>query len=189
MKAWIFILAVWSSWAQAIPATVDVRIDRYTYPPIIVHAGGREVHAGQYLGVMDRAPITAWCAELEQFLQFGTVQQYDVLAAVEVYDTQTALRLDQLLSWTNQNGQPKDAIESADIQVDIWRILSGSDPIGDYTAAPITVQAVLLHHANRQDLVTGYPLIAVPVGEPTPAIPLSLGVGFLCGYLATRRKP
>lgn len=183
---WFVIVATWATTSTA--ATVEVTIDRYTYPPIIVPAGARDVHAGQYLGVMDREPITAWCAELEQFLQFGTVQQYDVLLSEDVYGAETALRLAQVLSWTNNPGHPSDAIESAAIQVDIWRILAGADPIGDYTAAPITVQAVVLHHADRQDLVSSHPLLAVPVGEPTPAIPLSLGVGFLCGYLATRRK-
>lgn len=190
MKLLLFCLFCLANLASAAPTqTADVTIDRYTYPPIIIPAGGRDVHAGQYLGVMDRDPITAWCAELEQFLQFGTVQEYNILAAADVYGADTALSLAQLLSWTNHTGHPSDALESAALQVDIWRILAGADPIGDYTGTPITVRAAVLHHNTRQDLLIGQPLLAVQVDEPDPGIPLSLGIGFIAGYLATRRIP
>lgn len=189
MKALLCILAVWSSWAQAIPATVELRIDGYRFAPLIVQAGNRAVHAGAYYGVSGAEPVTAWCAELEQFLQFGTVQSYQVVPAAEVYGAETALKLAQMLSWTKQTGEPANAESSAAIQVDIWRILAGDEAIGDYSTEPITEEPLLFRHQNRQDLVISHPLLAVPVGEPTPAIPFALGVGFIAGYLATRRKP
>lgn len=189
-KAFCILAAFLSSLANATPvATVDVRIDGYRFAPEIVQVGNRAVHAGQYYGTMDREPFTAWCAELEEFLQFGSVNEYQIIPADEAYGAETALKLAQLLSWTKQTGQPTDASESAAIQVDIWSIQAGDDPQGDYSGALITERPIVLRHRNRQDIVSSYPLIAVPVGEPTPAIPFALGIGFIAGYLATRRKP
>lgn len=168
--------------------SVEVRMDHYTYPPEIVHAGNRDVHAGQYSGTIDRQSATAWCAELTQVMHFGTVQEYRVLSAEDAYGAETALKLSQLLSWANSTGKPSDAQESAALQLDIWRIQDGLDPIADYSAAPLNVRAVVLHHNDWQDLLKGEPAIAVPVSEPNPAIPLSLGIGFLVGYFATRRQ-
>lgn len=188
-KAFCILAAFLSSLANATPvATVDVRIDGYRFAPEIVHAGNRAVHAGQYYGTMDREPVVAWCGELEEFLQFGSVNEYQILTADEAYGAETALKLARLLSWTKQTGQPTNARESADIQVDIWSIQAGDDPQGDYSVALITEQPIVLRHRNRQDIVSSHPLLAVPVDEPDPGIPLSLGVGFIAGYLATRRK-
>lgn len=169
--------------------SVEVRMDHYTYPPEIVHAGNRDVHAGQYSGTIDRQPATAWCAELTQVMHFGAPQEYHAVPAEDAYGAETALQLSQLLSWTNSTGQPFDASSSAALQLDIWRILAGSAPEADYSAAPISVRAVLLHHNDWQDLLISEPSLAVPVAEPDPEIPLSLGIGFLVGYLATRRQP
>jgi hypothetical protein len=121
-------------------------------------------------------------------MHFGTVQEYHVMPAEAAYGAETALQLSQLLSWANSTGQPDDAQESAALQLDIWRIRAGLEPIQDYTAAPLNVRAVVLHHNDWQDLLKGEPAIAVPVSEPNPAIPLSLGIGFLVGYFATRRQ-
>lgn len=184
---WVWFFA---SLASASPIdTVDVRMDRYTYAPDIVHAGNADVHAGQYSGTIDRDPATAWCAELTQIMHFGTPQEYLVLTAEDAYGAETALKLSQLLSWANSTGKPDDAQESAALQLDIWRIQAGLDPLADYSAAPISVRAVVLHHNDWQDLLKGEPAIAVQVSEPNPAIPLSLGIGFLVGYLATSRHP
>ncbi len=185
-----FLFSIFASLAGAIQIdTVDVRMDRYTYAPDIVHAGNADVHAGQYSGTIDRDPATAWCAELTQIMHFGTPQEYLVLTAEDAYGAETALKLSQLLSWANSTGKPDDAQESAALQLDIWRIQAGLDPLADYSAAPISVRAVVLHHNDWQDLLKGEPAIAVQVSEPNPAIPLSLGIGFLVGYLATRRQP
>lgn len=190
MKTIFAFLFSFASLAGASPiGTVDVRMDRYTYAPDIVHAGNADVHAGQYSGTIDRDPATAWCAELTQIMHFGTPQEYLVLTAEDAYGAETALKLSQLLSWANSTGKPDDAQESAALQLDIWRIQAGLDPLADYSAAPISVRAVVLHHNDWQDLLKGEPAIAVQVSEPNPAIPLSLGIGFLVGYLATRRQP
>jgi len=185
-----FLFSIFASLAGASQIdTVDVRMDRYTYAPDIVHAGDADVHAGQYSGTMDREPATAWCAELTQIMHFGTVQEYRVLPAEDAYGAETALQLSQLLSWANSTGQPGDAQESAALQLDIWRIQAKLEPIQDYTAAPLNVRAVVLHHNDWQDLLIGEPAIAVPVSEPNPAALLLLGIGFLVGYLASRRHP
>jgi hypothetical protein len=185
-----FMFSIFVSLAGASPIdTVDVRMDRYTYAPDIVHAGNADVHAGQYSGTIDRDPATAWCAELTQVMHFGTPQEYRVLAAEDAYGAETALQLSQLLSWANSTGQPGDAQESAALQLDIWRIQAGFEPLGDYPAAPLGVRAVVLHHNDWQDLLIGEPAIAVPVSEPNPAALFLLGIGLLIGYLATRRQP
>jgi len=184
-----FLFSLFFSLAFANPVeSVDVRMYGYTYAPDIVRVGNSDVHAGQYYGTIDREPTTAWCAELTQVMHFGTPQEYRVLAAEDAYGAETALQLSQLLSWANSTGQPGDAQESAALQMDIWRIRAGLEPIQDYTAAPLNVRAVVLHHNDWQDLLKGEPAIAVPVSEPNPAIPLSLGIGFLVGYFATRRQ-
>ena len=185
-----FLFSIFASLAGASQIdTVDVRMDRYTYAPDIVHAGDADVHAGQYSGTIDREPATAWCAELTQIMHFGTPQEYRVLPAEDAYGAETALQLSQLLSWANSTGQPGDAQESAALQLDIWRIQAKLEPIQDYTAAPLNVRAVVLHHNDWQDLLIGEPAIAVPVSEPNPAALLLLGIGFLVGYLASRRHP
>jgi hypothetical protein len=185
-----FLFSIFASLAGASQIdTVDVRMDRYTYAPDIVHAGDADVHAGQYSGTMDREPATAWCAELTQIMHFGTPQEYRVLPAEDAYGAETALQLSQLLSWANSTGQPGDAQESAALQLDIWRIQAGFEPLGDYPAAPLGVRAVVLHHNDWQDLLIGEPAIAVPVSEPNPAALFLLGIGLLIGYLATRRQP
>lgn len=188
-KAFCILAAFLSSLANATPvATVDVRIDGYRFAPEIVQVGNRAVHAGQYYGTMDRNPVLAWCGELEQFLQFGSVNEYQVVLAEEVYGAETTLKLAQLLSWVKQTGQPTDASEAAEIQVDIWNILAGNAPQKDYSGAPITEQPIVLWNKNRQDIVSSNPLLSVPVEEPDPSIPFALGIGFIAGYLATRRK-
>ena len=184
-----FLFSIFASLAGASQIdTVDVRMDRYTYAPDIVHAGDADVHAGQYSGTMDREPATAWCAELTQIMHFGTVQEYRVLPAEDAYGAETALQLSQLLSWANSTGQPGDAQESAALQLDIWRIQAGFEPVQDYTAAPLSMRAVVLHHNDWQDLLRAEPAIAVQVSEPNPAGLLLLGIGFLVGYFATRRQ-
>lgn len=184
--AWL--ICCFAHLAMASPITAEVRMDRYTYAPEIVHAGDRDLHAGQYSGTIDREDATAWCAELTQWMQFGAVKEYQIVSAEDAYGAETALRLSQLLSWAYSADEPSNALSSAALQSDIWRIIDGALPIADYTSAPISVRAVVLHHNNWQDLLIGDPLVAVPVGEPDPGIPLSLGVGFIAGYLATRSR-
>ena len=184
-----FLFSIFASLAGASQIdTVDVRMDRYTYAPDIVHAGDADVHAGQYSGTIDREPATAWCAELTQIMHFGTPQEYRVLPAEDAYGAETALQLSQLLSWANSTGQPGDAQESAALQLDIWRIQAGFEPVQDYTAAPLSMRAVVLHHNDWQDLLRAEPAIAVQVSEPNPAGLLLLGIGLLVGYLASRQQ-
>ncbi len=161
--------------AVTLAETVSVAVDSYTFPPLIVQMPGVDVHAGQYQVRIDGQPDTAWCAEIEQFLQFGTTVEYQVLDADVVFGREIASQLDAILSYA-ATGHPIDARESANMQVDIWRASVGAPLSGLYNA-PLTVEAFVLHNNDRQDLIVGQPYVAVD--EPAPALLLALGLGLI----------
>lgn len=161
--------------AVTLAETVSVAVDSYTFPPLIVQMPGVDVHAGQYQVRIDGQPGTAWCAEIEQFLQFGTTVEYEVIDADVAFGRTIAGQLDAILSYA-ATGHPIDARESANMQVDIWRAVA-SEPLSGLYNAPLTVEAFVLHNNNRQDLVVGRPWVAV--NEPAPALLLALGLGLI----------
>ena len=161
--------------AVTLAETVSVAVDSYTFPPLIVQMPGVDVHAGQYQVRIDGQPDTAWCAEIEQFLQFGTTVEYQVLDADVVFGREIASQFDAILSYA-ATGHPIDARESANMQVDIWRASVGAPLSGLYNA-PLTVEAFVLHNNDRQDLIGGRPWVAV--NEPAPALLLALGLGLI----------
>lgn len=155
--------------------TIPVKLEQYTFSPLIVSMPGRDTHAGQYQGLIAGRPGTAWCVELGEFLQFGTGVGYEVLDADEVFGRAVAQTLDSILSY-EVLGHPIDARESANMQVDIWRTLVG-EPVSGLYNAPKTAEAFVLHNNDRQDLLVGRPWIAVD--EPAPGLLLLLGLGIL----------
>ena len=161
--------------AVTLAETVSVAVDSYTFPPLIVQMPGVDVHAGQYQVRIDGQPDTAWCAEIEQFLQFGTTVEYQVLDADVVFGREIASQFDAILSYA-ATGHPIDARESANMQVDIWRAIV-SEPLSGLYNAPLTVEAFVLHNNDRQDLIGGRPWVAV--NEPAPALLLALGLGLI----------
>lgn len=162
--------------AQPVVAeTVSAEISSYTFPPLIVQMPGVDVHAGQYQTRIDGQPDTAWCAEIEQFLQFGTTVEYTVIDADVSFGRSVAGQLDAILSYA-ATGHPVDARESANMQVDIWRAISG-DPLSGIYNAPLTVEAFLLHNNDRQNLIVGRPYVAIY--EPEPTILMVIGLGLL----------
>lgn len=161
--------------AGAQAETIPVKLEQYTFSPLIVSMPGLDTHAGQYQGVLDGRLGTAWCVELGEFLQFGTVVEYEVLDADEVFGKAVAQTLDSILSY-EVLGHPIDARESANMQVDIWRTLVG-EPVSGLYNAPKNVEAFILHNNDRQDLLVGRPWIAI--NEPAPGLLLLLGLGIL----------
>ena len=75
--------------------TIPVKLEQYTFSPLIVSMPGGDVHAGQYQGLIDGKTGTAWCVELGGFLQFGTGVGYEVLDADEVFGQTAAQVLDR----------------------------------------------------------------------------------------------
>ena len=155
--------------------TISVKLEQYAFSPLIVSMPGRDIHAGQYQGLIDGKAGTAWCVELGQFLQFGTTVEYEILDADAVFGPAVAQVLDSILSW-QVLGHPADARESADMQVDIWRTVIGELVSGLYNS-PLTVEAFVLHNNDRQDLLIGRPWVAVD--EPAPGLLIVLGLGLL----------
>ena len=155
--------------------TIPVKLEQYTFSPLIVSMPGRDVHAGQYQGLIDGKTGTAWCVELGEFLQFGTGVGYEVLDADIVFGQTAAQVLDSILSY-EAAGHPVDAQESADMQVDIWRGSIG-EPLSGLYNSPKTREAFILHNNDRQDLLVGRPWIAI--NEPAPGLLLLLGLGIL----------
>lgn len=158
-------------WADTIPT----KVEQYTFAPLIVSMPGMDIHAGQYNIRLGQQAGTAWCVELGEFLQFGTVVEYEVLDADEVFGRAVAQTLDSILSY-EVLGHPIDARESANMQVDIWRTLVG-EPLSGLYNSPKTREAFILHNNDRQDLLVGRPWIAVD--EPAPGLLLLLGLGIL----------
>jgi hypothetical protein len=159
----------------AMAETVSASIDRYTFPPLIVQMPGVDLHAGQYQARIDGIPETAWCAEVGQFLQFGTAVGYRVVDADVAFGRSIAEQLDAILSYA-ATGRPVDARESANMQVDVWRAIATQPLSGLYTS-PLTVEAFLLSNENRQDLIVGRPYVAID--EPEPGLLLLLGIGLM----------
>lgn len=161
--------------AGAQAETISVKLEQYTFSPLIVSMPGRDIHAGQYQGLIDGRPGTAWCIELGGFIQFGTVVEYEVLDADEVFGQVAAQVLDSILSY-EAAGHPVDAQESADMQVDIWRGSIGEPMSGLYNS-PKTQEAFVLHNNDRQELLVSRPWVAVD--EPVSGLLLLLGLGIL----------
>lgn len=158
-------------WADTIPA----KVEQYTFAPLIVSMPGIDIHAGQYNIQLDQQADVAWCAELGEFLQFGSVVEYEVLDADTVFGKAVANTLDSILSYAI-TGHPVDARESANMQVDIWRAIA-NEPLSGLYESPKTQEAFILHNDNRQDLMLGRPWITVD--EPEPLWLLAFGLGLL----------
>lgn len=158
------------------PHEVDVSLIGYSFGPVERAVfNSQSFPAGKYEGIIDFEEFEAWCAEVTQTLKFNVDYKYDL---VDATPSPMASAL-QAIGAFDLGGNVTNATESAAVQLDIWRVLDGQQPLHNY-AQNSSVKVHYLRNQWHQDLV-----YFTEVQEPTT---LALFGATLIGLSFLRKK-
>ena len=108
---------------------VDVSLSGYSFVPVERAVfNSQSFPAGKYEGIVDVEEFEAWCAEETQTLRFNVDYKYDLVDATPSPTTSIL----QAIGAFDLDGNVTNATESAAVQLDIWRVLDGQQPLHNY---------------------------------------------------------